>query len=166
MHSDSDDNKQERERELKQDILRGREFTLADLIAKEGGGFLKGESPVPKFQQVKAEIKVFVTKNLQDSSGALQAVLHNWVEENDRGATKYVDDPLQALDEMINGILSQPNIFYEFVRQVDLKWGQMCQERPYFQQPGQPAHPEDEYTHESVKIQLLQLLQQITTVDS
>ena len=166
MNSDSDANKQEQERELEQDILQGRKFTLADLIAKEGGGFLKGESPVPKFQQVKAEIKVFVTKNLQDSTGALQAVLHNWVEENDRGVSKYPNHPLQALNEMINEILSQPNLFYEFVRQVDLKWGQMYQERPYFQQPGQAAHPEDEYSHESVKVELLKLLQQITRSDS
>lgn len=163
MNSDSDANKQQQDQdqELRQDILRGRKFTLADMIAKEGGGFLKGESPVPKFRQLKAEIKVFVSKRLPDSSGALQAVLNNWIEEDDGGVSKYEDNPLLALDEMIERIVSQSNIFYEFVRQVDLKWGQMNQERPFFQQPGQTAHPDDEYTHESVKVQLLKLQEQI-----
>ncbi len=62
---------------------------------------------------------------------------------------------------MVDKILSNSSIFYEFVRQVDLKWGQMYQERPFFQKPGQNAHPEDEYSHESVKAQLLSLQKQI-----
>lgn len=161
MNSDSETNKQQQDQELQQDILRGRKFTLADMIARQGGGFLKGESPVPRFKQLKAEIKVFVSKNLSDSSGALQAVLNNWIEDNDLGVSKYEDNPLLALEEMIEGILSQRNIFYEFVRQVDLKWGQMYQDRPFFQQAGQTAHPDDEYSHESVKAQLLKLREKI-----
>ena len=43
------------------------------------------------------------------------------------------------------------------MRQVDIKWGQMYGERPHFQQPGQPPHPDDEYTHESVRQDLLDL---------
>lgn len=46
---------------------------------------------------------------------------------------------------------------------MDLKWGQMYQQRPYFQQPGQPPHPDDEYTHDSVKENLEDLLRKITT---
>jgi hypothetical protein len=166
MNSDLNANKQQLEQELQQDILRGRKFTLADMIAQEGGGFLKGESPVPRFKQLKAEIKVFVRNNLSDSSGALQAVLNNWIEENDVGVSKYQDNPLLALAEMLETIVSQSDLFYEFVRQVDLKWGQMYQERPFFQQPGQTPHPDDEYSHESVKAQLLKLQEQIIVVSN
>jgi hypothetical protein len=165
MSSDSEAKKQQ-DQELQQEILKGRKFTLADLIAKEGGGFLKGESPVPKFTQLKAEIKVFVTNHLQDSVGALQAVLYNLIEDDDEGVNKYENNPLSALNEMITKILSQPNIFYDFVRQVDLKWGQMYQERPYFQQPAQPAHPDDEYSHEFVKAQLLKLQEDIASLSN
>jgi hypothetical protein len=36
-------------------------------------------------------------------------------------------------------------------------WGEMNDERPHFQRPGQPPHPDDEYTHESVYQQLVEL---------
>ncbi|NQZ65375.1 MAG: hypothetical protein HRT59_25880, partial [Crocosphaera sp.] len=42
--------------------------------------------------------------------------------------------------------------------QVDFQWGKMYDERPYFQSPGQPPHPDDEYTHESVEEKLKSLL--------
>jgi hypothetical protein len=34
----------------------------------------------------------------------------------------------------------------EFVRRVDMRWGQMYDERPHFERPGHPPHPDDEYT--------------------
>ena len=46
---------------------------------------------------------------------------------------------------------------------MDCQWGQLTGERPYFQSPGQTAHPDDEYTHESVNRQLAQLLESINT---
>lgn len=147
--------------ELQKDIYQGREFTLADFIAKEGGDFLKGESPVPKIVQLKTEINFFIKNNLKDLSGSLQAVLQDWVNISDDKISSNRENPLNALSLIIEEIISNDNLYYEFVRQVDLKWGQMYQERPYFQKPGQPPHPEDEYTHESVKIQLLDLLARI-----
>jgi hypothetical protein len=54
--------------------------------------------------------------------------------------------------------LSNHELLYEFVKQVDFKWGQMYDERPYFQSPGQAPHPNDEYTHESVKKKLRKLV--------
>lgn len=163
MNQDSEENKrkQEQEQEIRQEVFRERQFGIADILAQQGGGFLKGESPVPKFKQLKAEMQVFVSKHLQDSTGALQSVLHNLIEDNDEGVNKYEDNPLMALAEMIDNFLSNPSIFYEFVRQVDLKWGQMYQERPFFQKPGQLPHPDDEYSHESVKEQLLKLQSEI-----
>ncbi len=144
--------------ELQRDIFQGREFTLADFIAQEGGNFLKGESPVPKIVQLKTEINFFIKNNVKDLSGALQGVLQDWVNSSDDKISANQENPLYALRLIVEEILSNENLYYEFVRQVDLKWGQMYQERPHFQQPGQPPHPEDEYSHESVKEDLLDLL--------
>lgn len=151
----------EQDLELQRDIFQGREFTIADFIAKEGGDFLKGESPVPKIVQLKTEINFFIKNNVKDLSGALQGVLQDWVNSGDDKISANQENPLHALRLIVEEILSNENFYYEFVRQVDLKWGQMYEERPHFQQPGQPAHPEDEYSHESVKQDLLDLLAKI-----
>ena len=139
-------------------ILKGRQFSLAELIGKEGGDFLKGESPVPKIIQLKTEINLFIRNNLNDVSGVLQAILQNWVNDDDEKITAYQETPLTALNAIIEEILNNDHLYYEFVRQVDFLWGQIYDERPYFQSPGQKAHPEDEYTHESVRIKLIDLL--------
>ncbi|WP_017304298.1 hypothetical protein [Spirulina subsalsa] len=151
---------QEPDLSLERDILSGRKFSLADVIGREGGAFLKGESPVPPLIQAKAELNQFITQNLQDSSGALQAVLQTWV-QNDLRVSQNLEQPLIALRDILNAIASNPEILYELVQQVDAKWGQMYGETPHFQQPGQPPHPDDEYTHASVRHQLVQLLEQV-----
>lgn len=135
---------------LQQDILSDRPFSLAEAIGREGGTFLKGESTVPKLVQVINTINTFIDRNLRDPSAALQAILHQWVKVDPR-VSQYKETPLVALEAILDSILTNSNLLYELVRQVDIKWGQMYGERPYFQQPGQPPHPDDEYTHESVR---------------
>lgn len=149
---------QELEEEIRCDIYQGREFTLADIIAREGASFMKGESPIPRLVQVQTEINTFISQNLRDVSGALQAVLRRWVLEDIARISQHLDAPLQALLGLLESILNNPPILYELVRQVDMLWGEMNGERPYFQQPGQPPHPDDEYTHESVEQQLTELV--------
>ncbi|GGA00037.1 hypothetical protein [Okeania sp. KiyG1] len=145
------------EEDIRRELLRGREFTLADVIGQEGGGFMKGESPVPKLVQVKAEINTLISQNLRDVSGVLEAVLYRWVDEDTARISKHLDSPLQALLGLLKSILENPPILHELVRQVDMLWGKINNERPYFQRPGEPAHPDDEYTHESVYQQLVEL---------
>lgn len=152
---------EERDLAIMSDALQGRKFTLADLIAREGGGFLKGESPVPIIIQIKTEINNFIGNNLKDLSGALQAVLKDLVNSGDDKISSHDTQPLKALTLIIEDILSNEHKYYDFVKQVDLKWGQMNGERPYFQSVGQPAHPEDEYSHESVRLRLMDLLEKI-----
>ena len=142
---------------LQQDILSDRPFSIAEAIGREGGTFLKGESTVPKLVQVITAINTFIDRNLRDPSAALQAILHQWVQADPR-VSKYKETPLVALEGILQSILDNPNLLYELVRQVDIKWGLMYDERPYFQQPGQPPHPNDEYTHESVRKDLHNLL--------
>jgi signal transduction histidine kinase len=146
------------EEEIGLTIYQGREFTLADVIAREAGNFMKGESTVPRLVQVETEINTFISQNLRDVSGALQAVLRRWVSEDTARVSQHFEVPLTALLGLLESILDNPPILYELVRQVDMLWGEINGERPYFQQPGQPPHPDDEYTHESVQQQLTELV--------
>jgi hypothetical protein len=43
--------------------------------------------------------------NLQDSSGALQAILQTWVTGDEAGVSQYLNSPLQALKEILNKII-------------------------------------------------------------
>ena len=141
---------------LQQDILDSRPYSLAEAIGREGGTFLKGESTVPKLVQVITKINTFIDRNLDDPAAALQAILHQWVKGDPR-VSQYKETPLVALAEILQSIVDNPNLLYELVRQVDIKWGQMYDERPYFQQPGEAPHPDDEYTHESVRQDIIDL---------
>ncbi len=157
----TDNKEQQRQQDIRKEILAGRKFSLAEVIGREGGDFLKGESPVPKLVQATTEIKIFITNNLSDSSGALQAILQTWVVADEEGISQHLNSPLNALKQLLTKILDNSELLYELVRQVDFKWGQMYDERPYFQSPGQQAHPNDEYTHESVEEMLRSLLSQL-----
>ena len=150
-----------RDRELFLEAMSGREFTLADVIAQAGGNFLKGESPIPKLVQIKNELKLFISQNLHDLSGSLQAILQIEVDQADKAISHHLDQPLLVLEELVEQSLNQPETFYELVKQVDFKYGQMYEERPHFQRPGAPAHPDDEYSHESVRVQLTDFLERI-----
>ena len=147
----------DRDLAIQREILAGRKFSLAEAIGREGGSFLKGDSPVPKQAQAVAEINAFIKQNLTDPPGALVAVLCVWV-KTDLRVAQNLNCPLVALNQILSSLIDNQNLLYEFVRQVDFKWGQIYDERPYFQKPGQLAHPNDEYTHESVRIQLIEFL--------
>ena len=138
-------------------MLAGRKFSLAEAIAREGGSFLKGESLVPKLLQARAEINLFIDRNLTDSSGVLKAVLQALVASDEAYTSRHLQAPLNALREFLEVLIQNPGLLYELVRQVDIKWGQLVGERPHFQRPGQAPHPEDEYTHESVRQQIVTL---------
>ncbi len=153
--------KKAKNKAIQQEILAGRKFSLAEAIGREGGNFLKGESPVPKFVQATTEINTFIALNLEDSSSALQAILQTWVKGDEGGLSRYLDSPLEGLKQLLNKILGNSELFYELARQVDFKWGQMYGEGTYFQSPGQKAHPNDEYSHEFVEEKLKNLLNKI-----
>jgi uncharacterized circularly permuted ATP-grasp superfamily protein len=108
--------------------------------------------------QVKTEIKQFIAANLGDSSGALQIILQLIVDEELTKVSQNLDNPVQALQLILEEILDNQELLYELVHRVDVKWGQLYGERPYFQQPNQKPHPEDEYTHNSVRDKLVSLL--------
>ena len=143
---------------IEQEIRQGRTFSLADVIGQEAGNFLKGESPVPKLLQIKTELIAFVEQHLIDPSGALQATLRELIQTDDMVCSQHLEAPLEALSEFLQNLLDQEILFQDFVRRVDMKWGQIYDERPHFEKPGQPPHPDDEYTYASVRAQLTKLL--------
>lgn len=111
---------------------------------------MKGDSPVPPLLQATTTILLFIDQNIADSPGALQATLKTWVKRYDTRVSCHLKAPLKALTEIVELIVSNQEFLYEFVREVDVQWGEIYGERPHFQQPGQPPHPDDEYTHDSV----------------
>ncbi|GBF80444.1 hypothetical protein [Aphanothece sacrum] len=158
MTSEAD---KQRDRQIYQEILAGRKFSLAEAIGQEAGDFLKGESPVPKLLQAITEINNFIANNLEDSLGALQGVLQTWVTTDEAAVSSHLDKPLLALQDILESVINNDQLLYELVRQVDFKWGQIYDEKPYFQQPGSQPHVDDEYTHESVRSQLMALLNKL-----
>ncbi|MEO1125188.1 MAG: hypothetical protein AAFW84_01965 [Cyanobacteria bacterium J06635_15] len=154
---------------LQRDILAGRPFSLAEAIGREGGDFLKGISPVPPLAQAIATVERFIDQHLLDSSGALKATLQRWATTDVRLSQQLHWQSLSAgelalvaLHQIISELLNNPPLFYEFVRQVDMCWGQIYGEPPHFKVPGKPPHPDDEYAHASVHQALLDCLAHLT----
>lgn len=150
--------------EIEQEIRSGRQFSLADVIGQEAGSFLRGDAAIPRLVRAKTTIYDFIDQHLIDSSGAIEAVLTNWVRAEEPRISQHIDQPLMALRQILQLVTGNPQMLYEFARQVAVKWGEIYGERPRFQQPNQPPHPDDEYTHESVLAQLDSLLKTLEAV--
>ena len=146
---------------LQRDIRAERKFSLSEAIGREGGSFLKGsQAMVPRPLRALAVINGFIECHLEDANGALQPCLKRWIKTDVR-VGKYLDEPLLALRSLITEILQQPQVLYEFARQVAVEWGEMNGERPYFQKPGAEPHPEVAYSHERIQTMLTALLGQL-----
>ncbi len=150
-----------KEAEIEREITMQRKFSLSEAIAREAGPILKGEQAVPKHKQAQVRIGQFIREHLRDSSAALKRHLEVLVTENYGLVGEHVDAPLEAIRVVVQRILATEPTLFEFVRQVDQRYGQMYGVRPHFQIPGQDPHPEDEYTHDSVQAALQDLLARI-----
>lgn len=157
-HSPESASTSDRDRQIFLEAIAGRERTLADVIGQAGGDFLKGESPVPRLIQRKTELKLFANDHLQDSEGALLSVLQTRIDEADALISEHLELPLIALTTMVEQVLDNSALLTEIVRQADFRWGQIYGERPHFEIPGKPPHPDDPYTITSVTAQLKNLL--------
>lgn len=151
--------------EIQQDIRRGRPFSLAEAIGQEAGGFMKGESPVPKLVQAQGEALQILKANLEDLEGALQQVLTRWLADDSIRLSRHLEEPIEAVKDLLRTVLDSPATLYDLVHQTDVLWGRLYDERPHFQQPGQAPHPDDEYTHESVRAALVACLQRLETAE-
>lgn len=149
------------DKEIEKDILLNRKYDFNSALSQAGGRMLDKESTVPRLRQVKAELDQYIKKNVSDLSGSLVAVLSEIIHAEDHLIASDFDRPLQVLRQIVERILKSDENLSDFVRRVDMKYGQMYLERPHFQQPGDEAHPDDEYTLAGVKQKLNSLLESL-----
>jgi hypothetical protein len=159
--SNEDKPRSEADAELEREIREGRKFTLEEAVARMvGPGGMKGTSPITRMQHAQAEIRTWLRSHLTDAGGALEVVLHRRV----MGSDLLLDNPDQPLDVLASycqRILDSKYHLEELVRDADIEWGRMMDERPYFERDGSPRHPDDPYTVDSVRNTLAGLLEQL-----
>ena len=147
--------------EIQREMQAQQKFSVAGAIGRAGSGLMKGESPVSQQEQAINVLTQWIDQQTSDPSGALKSILRRRVRDNELLVACHLQQPLNALREMIDTILASDYAIQEFVRQVDVRWGELHQERPLFQRPGQAPNPADEYTHESVRQDLILLLEKL-----
>jgi hypothetical protein len=147
--------------EVQRDIRALQKFSMAGAIGRAGSGLLKGESPVSPQEQALVALTQWIDQQVSDPSGALKSILRRRIRSSSQLVASHLQQPYRALREMIESILASDYGTREFVRQVDVRWGELYQERPMFQRPGQAPAPEDEYTDESVRQILTSLLEKL-----
>jgi hypothetical protein len=152
-----ENNKDEIRREA---ILESKSNALQQILG-EGGSFFEGESPVPRLTQVKTELQQWVSHRLKDPDGALVDTFQQYISRQESLLEQHFDTPLEAIKIILKKLLAEKILFTDFVRQIDQNWGKKYQEKPHFQTMGQKAHPDDEYTLESVRNSILDLLQEL-----
>jgi hypothetical protein len=161
MSRDHDTQRSEADAELEREIRKERKFNLAEAIGRMAGpGAMKGESPVARLQQAEVEIESWLKSHLADAGGALQAVLLR----NVKGSELLLDNfehPLVVLANSCRRILASDYLLDELVRDADIEWGRVMDERPHFERAGSPRDPDDPYTVESVRAALSGLLEQL-----
>jgi hypothetical protein len=157
MSNDHPERSTEADAELRREILAGREFTLADAIGRMAGpGIMKGVSPVSGLEQAVAVIQEYLSCHLVDAAGILPGVLLREVRDSELLLNGF-DQPLVALAGHVRHVLDSEYRLKELVREADVDWGHMYDERPFFEKEGCPPAPDDPYTLESVRTALTQL---------
>ena len=136
-------------------------FSMAGAIGRAGSGLMKGESPVSQQEQSIAMLTQWIDQHTPDPSGALKSILRRRVRSNELLVARHLKQPCNALQEIFDTLLASDYALQEFVRQVDVRWGELYQERPLFQSEGQTPNPADEYTYESVRQDLTLLLEKL-----
>jgi hypothetical protein len=164
MSDKQDKQRSEADAELERVIRDGRKFTLDEVIGRLAGpGALKGESPITRMQQAEFEIESFLRRNLADRP--LEVVLLRYVKGSDV-LLHNLEQPMIVLASCCQRILISDYLLKELVRDADVEWGRVMQERPYFEKEGTPHHPDDPYTVESVRRALSDLVKRLTSVIS
>jgi hypothetical protein len=161
MSDKKDKQRTEADAELEREIREGRKFTLEEAIGRLAGpGALKGESPISRMQQAEFEIESFLRSNLADAGGPLEVVLLRYIKGSEL-LLHNLGQPMIVLAGYCRQVLDSDYLLKELVREADVEWGRVMQERPYFEKDGSPSHPDDPYTVESVRKALTELIKTI-----
>ena len=162
MGEKPDTNSADRNEEIERETRTNRKYSLNEAIGRlAGGDFMKGGSPVSRKRQAELEIDEYLRRQLMDPGGVLRSVLIRRL-----GESLLEGDyarPLAALSDHIRKILTSEPLLGEFVREADAEWGRVHDERPHFQIPGRPPHPDDPYTIDSVRLALVQLREKLAS---
>ena len=162
MSDNQNEQRSQSDAELEREIRQGREFTLEEAIGRMAGpGAMKGVSPITRLQQAAAEIQEYLDRHLVDAAGALSVVLLRQVNESDL-LLKSFEQPLVALAGYVRHLLGSEYALKELVREADVEWGRVFDERPYFDRDGCPPEAGDPYTLESVRAALVQLIETLS----
>ena len=161
MADTKDSGRPEADAELEREIRQGRKFSLADAIGRAGGpGVMKGESVVPRLRQAELEIDAWLRSHLGDGGGPFEVVLHRRVIASEL-ILESLDQPLGALAAYCRRVLDSDCLLEELVRDVDVEWGRVMDERPHFEKAGATSDPDDPYTVACVRSALSDLLEQM-----
>jgi hypothetical protein len=166
MSDDQEAQRRDSAADLEREILAGRKFSLEEAIARlVGPGGMKGESPVARLEQAGVEIQSWLRSHVADAGGALEVVLHRRVKGSDLFLNDF-DQPLVVLASYCQRILGSDYLLEDLVRDVDVEWGRMMDERPLFERHGSSCDPNDPYTVDSVRAEVTQLLAQLAHRDA
>jgi len=160
MSDNSETKSTDENEEIEGEIRANRKFSLNEAIGRlAGGDFMKGGTPVSRKRQAELQIEEYLRRHLVDSGSALRSVLLRHLGETLLNGD--YEQPLAVLAEYVPRALTSEHLLNEIVREADAEWGRTHDERPYFQQPGRPPHPEDPYTLDSVRLALSQLRERL-----
>ena len=145
--------------EIEREIRSKRPYSLAEAIGRAAGDLLHGHSPATGRRQAESEIEELLEAHLADSEGALHTVLARRVVESEVLLSSGYERPFDALVQVTELLLGSTERLNRFVRVVDMEWGRMYSERPFFEADGQAPHRDDPYTRNSVRGTLSSLLE-------
>lgn len=138
---------------------RGQDLAGA-LAGLDGGAHLRGASPTPIITRTLLELDQWLERRLPAGDSLVRAVLRRHLEGMPELLTAHAGDPAALLATWLPPLLASPARLQDLVRELDMAWGQREAERPFFEAPGRPPHPEDPYTIEGVARLLTDLLGQ------
>jgi hypothetical protein len=162
MSDDQDKRRSEADAKIEREIRQGRKFTAREAMGRMiGPGSMKGGSAVPRDQEAATAIGIWLSSNLTDSTGALQALLHRRLKESSL-LLNNLDHPLIALADYCRQVLASEQHLTDLVREADVEWGRRMDERPYFNREGSAPHPDDPYTNASVSTSLREVVAKIS----
>jgi len=163
MSDDPPPDKTQADADLERAVRAERKFSLAEAIGRMAGpGAMKGASPVTRKREAEAELQEYLARHLDDSGGVLRGLVLRLVSESDL-LLEHLGQPLVALARCVERALGSDYLLKELVREADTEWGRATGERPFFEVEGQPPHPDDPYTTESVRAALGRLAETLAS---
>jgi hypothetical protein len=160
MSRDRDkDESREQDRAIEREARAGRRNEpWRGIAGRDGGDHLRGASPTPLLRRAELELEQWLREQLPSPDQALATVLLRHLTARPDRTADGLGHPARTVAATLPELLDSRPRLTDFVREVDMTWGQLNDERPYFERPDRPPDPDDPYTLESVTASLERLL--------